>query len=50
MTLNSLAGDSAGNVIVGGGASDGLPTTAATFQIPALGSSANGGAYALMLN
>jgi hypothetical protein len=50
MTLNSLALDSAGNVIVGGGASDGLPTTAATFRIPALGSSASGGAYASMVN
>jgi uncharacterized protein (TIGR03437 family) len=48
LNLNGIALDSAGNVIVGGSAFSGLPTTAGAFQVT--DSNPNGGAYLLKLN
>ncbi len=50
LTVNAMALDSAGNVIVGGSGPTGLPTTAAAFQIPAAGANPNGGAFLVKLN
>jgi uncharacterized protein (TIGR03437 family) len=49
LTLNGMAVDSAGNVIVGGSADTGLPTTGGTFQLTA-GSNPTGGGYLLKVN
>ena len=49
LTVNGIALDSAGNVIVGGSAGNGLPVTAGAFQFTP-GSNPNGGAFLLKLN
>jgi len=48
--LDGLALDSAGDVIVGGGASPGLPTTSGVFQVPGAAPDPNGGAFLVKLN
>ena len=50
LTVNAMALDSAGNVIVGGRGPTGLPTTAGAFQIAAAGTDPNGGAFLVKLN
>jgi uncharacterized protein (TIGR03437 family) len=50
LTVNGMALDSAGNVVVGGSAPPGLPATSGAFQLPVAGSNANGSAYLLKLN
>jgi uncharacterized protein (TIGR03437 family) len=50
LAVNGMALDSAGNVVVGGSALPGLPTTSGSFQLPAAGSNANGSAFLLKLN
>ena len=49
VTLNGMALDAAGNVIVGGSASAGLPVELGTFQAPA-GAGPASGAYLLKVN